>query len=233
MTQRERRPKGERTRQAILRAAERRFAAHGFAETRLEDVAADIGLAPSAVLYHFNDKRGLYRAVLDQLFTGLLEDLSRILVGPASLTDRVASMVGAVVQYTAEHPEVAHLTLREASATSPNARKEIQSRVAPFLQLLTQVLNEGETTSAIQPQRADAFHLASIVAGALIFYVAALPTFVATLPYDHLAPDQVQALKDEIADLTLRLLGIAEPRRAKSESAKHSVTHQRRPSRSA
>ena len=64
-------PKAERTRRQILAAAERRFADAGFEGTRLDDIADDIGMVGSAILYHFADKRELYRAVRDDLVSGI------------------------------------------------------------------------------------------------------------------------------------------------------------------
>lgn len=205
--------KGERTRLDILRAAEKRFARRGFAETRLDEVAADLGLAPSAILYHFADKRQLYRAVLDQLFSGLLDELRHILGRRGTLAERIEHMAVALVDYAARHPEAAHITLREAATTDPELRADIRAQSAPFLALLAQVFAEGERKGVLRPIRTDPFHFVSALAGTLVFYVAALPTFVPDLPYDHLAPEQVEVLKRDIVAITRRLLGIGGPRR--------------------
>jgi len=53
------------TRDAILDAAERRFAERGFAGVSMREIAADAGLRNQASLYHhFTDKRALYEAAL-------------------------------------------------------------------------------------------------------------------------------------------------------------------------
>ncbi|NUP47791.1 MAG: TetR/AcrR family transcriptional regulator [Catenulispora sp.] len=55
----------EATRAALLAAAARRFAEHGFAATALEDVAADIQATRGAVYHHFANKTALFRAVYE------------------------------------------------------------------------------------------------------------------------------------------------------------------------
>lgn len=55
------------TRAALLEAATRRFAEHGFAGTALEDVAADIRATRGAVYHHFPSKKALFEAVFEQL----------------------------------------------------------------------------------------------------------------------------------------------------------------------
>src|SRR5213079_3524833 len=59
-------PEAPSTRDAILDAAERRFAERGFAGVSMREIAAGAGLKNQASLYHhFRDKRALYEAVLE------------------------------------------------------------------------------------------------------------------------------------------------------------------------
>jgi AcrR family transcriptional regulator len=53
----------DETRQALIDAALRLFAERGFASTTLSAVAADAGVAGSAVYYYFDSKEQLYEAV--------------------------------------------------------------------------------------------------------------------------------------------------------------------------
>ena len=62
--------RAERTRTAILVAAEGLFAQKGFDATRLEDVAAAVGIRRASIVYYFRDKRELYDAVLEDVFGG-------------------------------------------------------------------------------------------------------------------------------------------------------------------
>lgn len=61
------------TRAALLDAATRRFAEHGFAGTALEDVAADIQATRGAVYHHFANKLALFEAVFEQLESQAVE----------------------------------------------------------------------------------------------------------------------------------------------------------------
>ncbi len=55
------------TRERILDAAERLFAAHGFAGTSLRAVTGEAGANLAAVHYHFGTKEDLLKAVLDRV----------------------------------------------------------------------------------------------------------------------------------------------------------------------
>ncbi len=63
----------EATRAALLAAATRRFAEHGFAGTALEDIAGDIQATRGAIYHHFANKTALFEAVFEQLETEAME----------------------------------------------------------------------------------------------------------------------------------------------------------------
>jgi AcrR family transcriptional regulator len=65
------------TKAALIDAATRRFAEHGFAGTSLEDVAADIQATRGAVYHHFANKGALFEAVFDALETDMIAQVTR------------------------------------------------------------------------------------------------------------------------------------------------------------
>lgn len=209
-------PKAERTRRQILAAAVERFAATGFEKTRLEDVAEDVGLVGSAILYHYKDKRELYRAVLDDLFTHSAEEA---LAGEGSVGDRLEAVVRALVRSVADRPAAASIMLRETMSNDP----DLQERMTPVLRQVGTVFAEGVRNGDIKPVRNDPYHLISGVVGAVLFYVAALPRFLPELPPDHLAPEQMQALERDVVAMTRRLLGTDDSARPEPSNTLHSV----------
>ena len=65
--------KEERT-ASIVRGAATAFAHAGFAATSMEDVAGAVGVTKLIVYRHFDSKEELYRAVLEQVKTRLVEE---------------------------------------------------------------------------------------------------------------------------------------------------------------
>ncbi|MCD2188836.1 TetR/AcrR family transcriptional regulator [Actinomycetospora soli] len=55
------------TRRALLDAAARLFTERGFAQTSLDDVAADARVTKGAIYHHFASKTGLFEALFDEL----------------------------------------------------------------------------------------------------------------------------------------------------------------------
>jgi AcrR family transcriptional regulator len=72
----QRRRRKEERPQEILEAAFEEFAAHGYAATRLEDVAQRGGIAKGTIYLYFKDKQGLFRAVVRSLIHPALETLA-------------------------------------------------------------------------------------------------------------------------------------------------------------
>jgi AcrR family transcriptional regulator len=75
-----RRPGKTRTREALVRAARRRFAERGYDKTTVRAVAADAGVDPGLVTHFFGTKDALFRAAMDWPFDP--DDLVRTVVEP-------------------------------------------------------------------------------------------------------------------------------------------------------
>ena len=76
-------PREER-RASILRGAADAFARSGFAPTSMDDVAAACGVTKLIVYRHFGAKEDLYRAILQQVFDRLGEELEAGLASGSS-----------------------------------------------------------------------------------------------------------------------------------------------------
>ena len=88
----------------------------------------------------------------------------------------------------------------------------VEQRTSPLLSRIVALFEEGVRTGDIQPVRNEPYHFFSAVAGTMLFYVAALPHFVADLPEDHLSVERMQLLEDDAVAIAERLLGMSGPR---------------------
>lgn len=110
----------DRSRRAILDAAERLFAHDGFERTTLEQVARAAGLSRGTPRYFFGSKEQLYQAVLTRLFTSL-EELGRMAAAaaaPGNFEELVANATRRFLAFLAERPAFVLLLERESLAGS-------------------------------------------------------------------------------------------------------------------
>jgi len=163
----------EDTRESILKAAELRFAVKGFYPTRLEDIADDVGITRTAVIYHFKDKETLYNAVLETLFTELDEVISRALGNEAPFMNKIEGAVTAWVQYAGQRPTLMRLFMREVAGSEEGLRHEVSRFVDPMFGRLIAALEEGKKQKLCR--EIDSVQFWSILAGATMFFIMEAP----------------------------------------------------------
>ncbi|HVH06889.1 MAG TPA: TetR family transcriptional regulator [Myxococcota bacterium] len=201
--------KAERTRAAVLAAAESLFAARGFEATRLEDVAEQVGIRRASIVYYFRDKRDLYESVLLDVFTGLLAEVRAVLDGAGPLAERVDAAVSAWVDYVARRPSFPRLLLREVLDAGGEA-PVLRTQTAPFFALVSRVLTRNAADPLMRDPHLDAAHVASAIAGTSVFYLTALPALVPELAGD-LSEERLRLHREQLLLVARRLL--APPRR--------------------
>ena len=136
-------------RAAIVAAARRRFAVHGYASTTLSVVVKDVGISLAALYHYFEDKRELYEAVFDDSIEaawtatrhrveaarerepgliGLLHAIDETGMDLDTRNERATNMFLTTVPIeAARHQELAHLLDKRASVQD----REIRAIVAP------------------------------------------------------------------------------------------------------
>src|SRR5205823_14996127 len=109
----------QRTREAILGAAEAVFAEHGFDGTSVDAIAAQAGYNKSLLFQYFGDKLGLYTQVLKRADREMDELLVRLFAsGPSAETVALeaqqfraflTTMVGTLFDYLLAHPRLVRM----------------------------------------------------------------------------------------------------------------------------
>lgn len=124
------------TRDRILAAAERAFAAGGFDGTPLETIAREAGIRRPSLLYHFETKQALYSAVIDAVFTSLRHALTEAIAIEGSFADRLDAVTIGFDRYLDERPEAAQLVLREILDNRGSGRDLLLTAAVPLLEMV-------------------------------------------------------------------------------------------------
>src|SRR5215471_18631185 len=88
-------------RDAVIKAATRLFAAHGFDGTALQDVADAVGVTKPAVLHHFPSKEHIRAAVLDGILEHWQGTLPRLLLAATAGEERFGAVFGELFRFFA------------------------------------------------------------------------------------------------------------------------------------
>jgi AcrR family transcriptional regulator len=115
VTQPRKRLSGERRREVILAAGLDAFAAGGYHETSLEDVAARAGISKALIYEHFASKRDLFRALLDTYVGELMERVVGTIAAAEPGEDRLREGIAAFLAYVEERREAWRMLVRNVS----------------------------------------------------------------------------------------------------------------------
>jgi AcrR family transcriptional regulator len=93
------RERTEQTRQALIDAARRLFVEKGYAETATPDIAAEAGVTRGALYHHFDDKKALFRAVIESEAAVVAEEIEKR--AKPEMAPRAALLAGAAAYFDA------------------------------------------------------------------------------------------------------------------------------------
>jgi TetR/AcrR family transcriptional regulator len=136
----------EKSREAILRAAEELFAKSGPEQVSLGDVATQAGVSRGLPSYFFKDKNTLSRTVMERA----AEEVRAAVLDPIRSSRHhepgplVASMIDDYIDYLAAHPRVVRLLQWNALARTAEPRPD------PSTNVVGAVLREAVTVMSAQ-----------------------------------------------------------------------------------
>jgi TetR/AcrR family transcriptional regulator len=187
-------------------AAERHFAERGFEATRLDDIAAEVGIRRAAIFYHFRDKQALYAAVLDEVF----HDLTEALPTGGGATERIEASLTGWIDFMARRPNVARLILREAANAQPGKAAPLTRAGRTTGDWFRAVIAEGIQSGELQP-RIEPYRFMSLMGAITIFHFAAMPWLALDQPVDPWGRAELEKHKHEILLVARTMLGIESP----------------------
>jgi len=191
----------ERSREAILDAAEHLFAEKGYEGTSLQEIGQHANVSRGTPNYFFGSKERLYGNVLDRVFEAEQASLMQSLgeQGDSGTQDILALAVSSFVDFLRARPTFPRLIEREALQ---NARF-LKTRSA-YLKVFKAglALIEGEVT---RPNRRpiDPAHLLVSIIALCWFPLVHTETFLHPLGMDTTAPHFWEDRKRHILDLVL------------------------------
>jgi len=204
--------KAERSKAAILAAAENHFSRLGFAATRLEDIADELGVTRAALFYYFKDKQTLFDAMIADSFGALASKLKNLLEPSSStISERLELAAGAWVVAVISRPNLARLILRFVADGIEQPSQHIYMENDQIPQKFFELFEEGRKTGELKPLNDDPFHSASALIGTTVFYAAALSSLVPDKQFAPLDPAQAAAHRRQALHLLRSLLGISGP----------------------
>ncbi|MCV7028966.1 TetR/AcrR family transcriptional regulator [Mycobacterium sherrisii] len=176
-----RRQGGPVSREAVLRAAKRQFARHGYDKTTLRVIADDARVDPSMILYLFGSKAGLFR---ESMTLVLPADL--LTTELAARDDRLGYRVVRAYLGLWEEPETAAsmASMVQSATSNPDANEAFRGFLHDYL--LTAV--SGALGGGDEARLRAMLAATNLVGTAMLRYIMRVP------PLSSLRVDEVVAL---------------------------------------
>jgi TetR/AcrR family transcriptional regulator len=216
------------TRQRILEAGEREFAARGFAGARLREIADAAGVQPALIHHYFTDKQGLYRAVLDRALEPTSNQSWSLLGTRRDLEGLVSGFIDVLLRFYAENMNLISILRHEALSGSSVLAEVTRERTLPVVEALAAVVEERQAAGEV---RADVPAAELILAGmSMIAYPFVEQGMLAVVLPETVAHDEpaLARRKEAVSKLLLAALRPeAKKPAAKSAAAKSAPTKRR------
>ena len=166
-------PEPTDSRSAILDAAERCFADQGFPATTIKRIAGAAGVNTALLYYYFRDKQGLYHAVLDRAFGGLVAEGLRGLEGDLDPAEAVRRFVHAQSAFIQVHPALPRLLVRElVDHRAAYATGGISHVAATLFARLCEVIRAGQAAGMFRRDLDPRLAAISVVSQVAYWHIA-------------------------------------------------------------
>ncbi len=197
-------PRGLRSRDALLAAASDEFALHGFAGASVDAIAGRAGINKAMIYYHFGSKEGLYVEILRAVFASMGERTAAIAGSSAGAERKIAAFVAAIGAEADARPCLPPIMMREMAEGARRLDRGTLRLMARVFFNLRRILEQGTRERVFR--RVDPFFTYLRVLSPIIFFRASRPVRAAMSR--HKVLEGVEALDDGrfLADLTTSLL---------------------------
>ncbi len=188
----------EKTRAAILAAAERAFAAQGLEGARTDAIAADAGVNKALLYYYFGSKERLYYAVLEDHLKEFNERALEVLAEPGPASEVLLRYVSLHFDFISARHRYAPLFQRFMSAGGKRRQALVRKYFEPRSRAFEKLLRRGEREGELRPT--DHFHTAVSIGALVVFYFSSAPLVKMLGRSDAYATANLRRRKQQVLD---------------------------------
>jgi len=184
------------TRQQILDAAVRLFAANGYDGTSLNDIAAEVGIRRPSLLHHFPSKQTLYREVFEQLVSDWFARLADAVVSSDTGWYKAEAVLNVGFDFFADNADYVCLVRRAALDGSTHLTVDIASVLRPMFEKSVAYFEREMAAGTFR--RHDPRQLLITGYGALLSWFSDAAFVEGLLDIDPLGPGALAARREHV-----------------------------------
>jgi TetR/AcrR family transcriptional regulator len=157
------------SRDRVVAAAAKEFAAHGYAGANMDRLARAARLNKAMIYYHFGSKAALYRAILVDMFDDVGRRVREVAEARLTPDEKIRAFVAAIAEAAAAHPHFPPIWLRELAEGARHVDAATLAYARDVLATLGSIIREGCAAGTFKPANPLIVH-AGIVAPLMFFF---------------------------------------------------------------
>src|SRR5262245_14528257 len=148
----------EHTRARILAAAKAEFARGGLGGARVDRIAALAGANKRMLYYYYDNKDGLFRAVLEAAYEHIRESEKALHLDALDPREAIRRLVAFTWNYYLEHPEFLSLLNSENLHRAEHLKQSTKVRRmhSPFVAMIHDILERGHRDGVFRDRKSVA-----------------------------------------------------------------------------
>jgi TetR/AcrR family transcriptional regulator len=197
----------ERTRSAILVAAQAEFAANGLSGARVDAIARRARANKRMIYHYFGNKAGLYLAALERVYEQLRGTERTLDLGHLDPAAAIRRLIEFTFDYSHAHPEMISLINNENLFRARHLRRsrKVRELHSPFVQLIDGILRRGVKAGAFRAGL-DPVELYITIASLSYFYLSNNWTLSVIFGRDLAAAGALRRRKRHNVDMILHAI---------------------------
>ncbi|MFP6655172.1 MAG: TetR/AcrR family transcriptional regulator [Myxococcota bacterium] len=192
---------GDERRREILRHAVDVFGEAGFGGARIDEVAERVGIRRPSVLYHFPDKRSLYKAAMGDL---LADIVARVTATESDDRDRLEAITDAWIDFVLARPNGARVLLRQMIDAEPIPMPELGAAVQIVLTVIQASIEDRMGSDG--GKAVDVTEFVLILSSTSLVWVTSRSAIEGAFGLDTLSAPSIQRHRRILHALTNQLL---------------------------
>ena len=160
--------RSEATKRSILHVACQHFSSVGFEGTSTRRIATEAGINHSLIVYHFKNKDGLWKAVMEDLFAAVAAHAAEHSAAGDDPVETLRADLHAFVSFCAEHPELHRIMTIEGRMKSDRLTWLLDTYLKDNFETVSTRIRAGQAAGRVrQGNPAQLYYGAIGIAGTL------------------------------------------------------------------
>jgi AcrR family transcriptional regulator len=195
------------SREEILAVATEEFAERGLSGARVDAIAERTRTSKRMIYYHFSGKEGLYKAVLERVYSEIRTVESQLDLDALTPVEAMRRMVELTFDYDENHPNFIRLVAVENINQGDSLKRlgTVRKRYSHVIEVLKSILERGQASGDFRTD-VDALDVRLVMGSLCFFRVSNRHTFGALFDCDLSSPELRNRHRKMFTDAVLRFV---------------------------